>query len=257
MLEDIVAYKKHETESKKKNTSVEELIERVASAREPRDFKLALSEGTISLISEVKKKSPSKGTLKPDFNHLEIAKEYAKSGASVISVLGDEHFFGGGADIVRKIASDSDITLPVMFKDFISSEYQLYEARASNADAVLLIVRILDQSTLCSLIQKTKELGMSALVETFDESDIKRALEAGAEIIGINNRDLETFETDFEKTKKLISFIPEHIITVSESGIHTREDVQLMESLGFDAILVGESIVKHSDIPAKINELLS
>ncbi|ATX77059.1 indole-3-glycerol phosphate synthase TrpC [Reinekea forsetii] len=256
MLDDIVAYKKHETESKEKQLTISQLKQQIKKARSPRNFKHALSGANISLIAEVKKKSPSKGILKENFNHLEIAKLYQKAGVSAISVLGDEHFFAGSSEIVRSIASNSDISVPVMFKDFIASEYQLYEARASNADAVLLIVRILDQNTLKDLIAKTHELGMSALVETFDESDVKRALEAGAEIIGINNRDLDTFKTDFEKTRRLMELIPDNIITVSESGIHTREDVLFMESLGFNAMLIGESIICQEDIPGKISEIM-
>lgn len=256
MLDDIVAYKRHETESKEKRLSIEELKQRVATARPPRDFKQSLADGSISLIAEVKKKSPTKGILKENFNHLETAKLYSQSGATAISVLGDEHFFAGGSDIVRTIASDPEITIPVMFKDFIASEYQLYEARTCNADAVLLIVRILDQATLTDLISKAHQLGMAALVETFDEDDVRRALEAEAEIIGINNRDLDTFQTDFAKTRRLMELIPDHIITVSESGIHTRDDVLFMASLGFDAMLVGESIICHENIPEKIDALM-
>lgn len=256
MLAEIAAHKKNETERKQIALPLEHLQEKVTSSRPVRDFKSALKQDGVSLIAEVKKKSPSKGLLKNDFNHLEVARFYAGSGAAAISVLGDEHFFAGGSEIVNTISCDNNITLPVMFKDFIASEYQVYEARAANADALLLIVRIMDQPTLEHLIAKTRQLGMSALVEAFDEQDVRRALEAGADIIGINNRDLDTFKTNFAKTERLARLIPADIVTVSESGIHTRDDVDFMASIGFNAMLVGEAILAEQNMQMKINELL-
>lgn len=257
MLNEITAYKAIETRNKSHVISLETLQEKVILSRPVRDFKAALSQDSISLIAEVKKKSPSKGILKENFDHLDIARLYAGCGASAISVLGDEHFFAGGSDIVNKIASDNQIAIPVMFKDFITSEYQVYEARAANADALLLIVRIMSQPVLEQLIEKTRQLGMSALVETFDEQDVQRAIDAGADIIGINNRDLDTFQTDFLKTERLIKLIPQSIVTVSESGIHSRKDVDFMQTLGFNAMLVGESLITEKNIPSKIAELLN
>lgn len=257
MLDDITAYKKRETERKKKIISPDVLQEKIALSRPVRDFRAALAGSPVSLIAEVKKMSPSKGVLRAEFNHLDVARLYARSGAAAISVLGDEHFFAGGSAIVNTIASDTEITLPVMFKDFIASEYQICEARAANADALLLIVRTLDQQTLQQLIARTRELGMSALVEAFDQQDVERALEAGADIIGINNRDLNTFKTNFAKTEQLMALIPDTIITVSESGIHSRDDVDFMQNLGFNAMLVGESIITQPDMSLKIRELIT
>ncbi|MCL2897116.1 indole-3-glycerol phosphate synthase TrpC [Brenneria tiliae] len=257
MLDEIVAHKKRENGIKQKEVPLSEIKELSTVARPTRDFKSALSKVGISMIAEVKMKSPSKGILKNNFNHLEIAKLYAKAGVSAISVLGDKHFFGGGSEIVKTVAIEPEINVPVMFKDFIISEYQVYEARVVHADAVLLIVRIMDQKKLELLINKAKDLKMAALVETFDEIDVKRALKAGADIIGINNRDLDTFRINFNKTSNLMQLIPNNIVTVSESGIHTRKDVQLMKEMGFDAMLIGESIIQSDDVISKINEFLS
>jgi len=260
MLEDIIEYKINETKLKQRSRTLESIIEFLSqnkNIRPARDFKSALTEGNISLISEIKRKSPSKGELRGNFDPLKLAASYQRAGASAISVLGDEHFFAGGANVVKLVATSKNIEIPVMFKDFICSEYQMYEARACSADAVLLIVRVLDQKVLENLLLLSKKLGMGALVETFDEEDIDRAIAAGADIVGINNRDLDTFKTNFSRTEKLIRRIPDHVTTVSESGINTREDVHAMDAMGFDAMLVGESILIHEDVEKKIIELLN
>jgi len=194
--------------------------------------------------------------LRENFDPTKLATSYQRAGASAISVLGDEHFFAGSPDVVRSVATSKDIEIPVMFKDFICSEYQMYEARACSADAVLLIVRILDQKVLENLMQLSRELGFATLVETFDEEDIDRAIAVGADVIGINNRDLDTFNTNFSRTKKLIHKIPEHVIKVSESGIKNHEDVRVIASMGFDAMLIGKSIVGQDNVEQKIAELL-
>lgn len=260
MLEDIIEYKINETKLKLRRRtlqSIKELLAQTENIRPVRDFKSALTAGTISLIPEIKRKSPSKGVLRENFDPIELAASYQRAGASAISVLGDEHFFAGGADVVKSVATSERIEIPVMFKDFICSEYQMYEARACSADAVLLIVRILDQKVFEDLLLLSKELGMAALVETFDEEDVDRAIAAGSDIIGINNRNLDTFKTNFSRTEKLISKIPGHVTTVSESGINTREDVRAMAAMGFDAMLVGESIIIQKDVEQKIAELLN
>ena len=260
MLEDIVEYKINEIKLRQRHRSLEsikELLVQTENSRSVRNFKSSLTIGSISLIAEVKRKSPSKGVLRKNFDPLELAASYQRAGASAISVLGDEHFFAGGPDVVKSIATSKSINIPVMFKDFICSEYQIYEALSCSADAVLLIVRILDQKVLEDLVQLSRELGLAALVETFDAEDIDRAIAAGADIIGINNRDLDTFKTDFSRTEKLIRKIPEHVITVSESGIKSREDVRAMEAMGFDAMLIGESIVVQDNVEWRIAELLS
>lgn len=260
MLEDIIEYKINETKLKQQHRSLErlkELLDKTENFRAIRDFRSAINQPTIMLIAEIKQKSPSKGILRKKFDPLELAMAYQRAGAAAISVLGDEHFFAGSADTVKSVATSEHIGIPVMFKDFICSEYQMYEARACSADAVLLIVRTLDQDVLEHLLRLSIKLGMAALVETFDEEDIDRAIEAGADIIGINNRDLNTFKTDFSRTEKLIGRIPDTVIKVSESGINSRGDVRIMAEMGFNAMLVGEAIITHDDVEQKIAMLLN
>jgi indole-3-glycerol phosphate synthase len=241
-------------EARKAATPLDELKMRLSELGAPRDFRAALRGKGISLIAEVKKASPSKGVLRADFNPAELAGQYERAGADAISVLTDEKYFQGALADLEAVRRQ--VAVPCLRKDFIVDEYQLYEARAAQADAVLLIVRALSDDQLRDYLNVAKSLQMAALVETHDVRDIERAINAGAHILGINNRDLATFQVSLNTTLELRRHVPGGHVLVSESGIHTREHVQLLEDGGIDAILVGESLVTSDNIGAKIRELL-
>jgi indole-3-glycerol phosphate synthase len=208
----------------------------------------------IRLIAEVKKASPSKGVIRSDFQPVQIAQTYQRHGASCISVLTDEPFFQGGLEDLRRVRSAVEI--PVLRKDFILDRYQLLEARAAGADAVLLIAECLDDCRLRALHNQAIELGMTPLVELYDAANLPRVLEAGATLVGINNRDLRTFEVDLNRTLRLREQIPPECVVVGESGIRSRADVLRLESAGVDAMLVGETLMSRPDIGAAVDELL-
>lgn len=205
-------------------------------------FKQAVGKSGLSFICEVKKASPSKGIIAEDFPFLEIAKSYEEVGADAVSVLTEPDFFKGNSNYLKEISAS--ITLPCLRKDFIIDEYQIYEAKTLGASAILLICSILDDSQLSEYLKLAHSLGMSALVETHsvDEADV--ALKSGAEIIGINNRDLTTFNVDISTTKKVAEYIPEDKILVSESGIHSAEDISAVRNYGADAVLIGEAFMR-------------
>lgn len=256
MLTDIVDYKLEEIRQKQALVSMDALQQRIACARPVRDFTAALTQPGMNLIAEAKYRSPSKGILRGDFDPFALAREYQAAGAQAISVLADSRFFGGAPFVVGAIANDSHIRVPVMYKDFIISEYQIHEARAVGADAVLLIARIVPPEQLRRLRELAQELGMAALVETFDATDIAHALDSGASMIGINNRDLNTFAVDFDRTRGLVQSIPAHITKISESGIASRADMLAMHELGFHAALVGEAIIGAASPTHMISGLL-
>lgn len=221
-----------------------------AQAAPARDFTTALRRDAVALIAEVKKASPSKGVLIQNFDAAELGTTYAQNGAAAISVLTDERFFQGHLRDLRDVKAVVDV--PVLRKDFIIDPYQVYEARASGADAVLLIVAALEDGQLADLHRLTGELGMAALVEVHDEHEVERALRLGAALIGINNRDLRTFQVDLNTTARLAGLIPGDVTLVAESGIHTPDDVRRMGSYGAHAVLVGESLVKADNIADKV-----
>ena len=255
ILDKIVASKRMEVESAKQAVSPDELAERLADAPSPRDFAAALATpGEVSLLAEVKKASPSKGVIREDFDPVAIAKIYERHGARAISVLTDEPFFQGHLDYLRDVRAA--VELPVLRKDFIIDRYQLLEARAAGADAVLLIAECLDDCNLRALHNEAIELGMAPLVELYEPENLPRVLDAGASIVGINNRDLRTFEVDLDHTVRLASQIPDECIIVGESGIRTAADVAHLKSAGVDAILVGESLMASEDIGAAVDLLL-
>ncbi len=223
-------------------------------ARPPRDFRAALRRDGISLIAEVKKASPVKGVFSEDLDPVDVAGAYEQGGASAISVLTDEKYFRGKLDDLTAVRQSVD--LPCMRKEFIVDEYQIYEARAANADAILLIVRVLSDEQMKEFHALARSLGMACLVETHTAAEIERALKAGAAIIGINNRDLDTFHVDIANTLELKKYVPGGNVLVSESGIQTRDHVRMLEDGGVDAILVGETLVTSGNIVAKIRELL-
>lgn len=256
ILDKIVATKRVEIAAAKAATSEAELRDDIAAAPPVRDFFAALAApGPIKLIAEVKKASPSKGVIRADFHPVEIARTYEHHGATCISVLTDHHYFQGNLLYLREIRANTNI--PLLRKDFILDRHQLLEARAAGADAVLLIAECLDDCHLRALHNETIELGMTPLVELYDPENLPRVLEAGAQLIGINNRDLRTFEVDLQHTVRLRKEIPQDCLVVGESGIYTRDDVKQLADAGVNAILVGESLMRSQDIGAAVDKLLS
>ena len=220
----------------------------------PRGFRAALcADERISLIAEVKRASPSAGLMRRDFDPAAIARAYEAGGARCISVLTDETFFQGSLQDMQ--AAREGASLPVLRKDFILDEIQLREARACGADCVLLIVAALDMAGLANLLGKTRELGMDALVEVHDQGELDTALCVGADMVGINNRDLRTFQVSRDTTLRLAPMVPEGTVVVSESGIRCRSDVQALKGCGVDAILVGECLMRSPDMVAAAREL--
>ena len=257
ILDRIVADKRRELVAARAALPLAELKERLAGAPSVRPFQEALRGESIRLIAEVKKASPSRGLLRPDFDPVGLAKEYAAGGAAAISVLTDENHFGGSLEHLRAIREALPAGPPLLRKDFLFDEYQLYEARCQGADAMLLITAILEPKLLAQLIALAQSLGMAALVEVHDEREVERALTAGAEVIGVNNRDLRTFEVDLATAERLRPLVPAEKTVVAESGILNREDVRQLEELGVHAVLIGEALVTTADPGAKIRELMS
>jgi indole-3-glycerol phosphate synthase len=255
ILDRIMATKRTEVAMAKQRFPDSELRARLADAPAVRDFFAPLAaEGTIKLIAEVKKASPSKGLIREDFEPLAIAQAYEAHGATCLSVLTDETYFQGHLDYLREIRSH--VRTPVLRKDFILDSYQLIEARVAGADAVLLIAECLDDCHLRKLHNETIELGMTPLVELYEPQNVERVLEAGASLVGVNNRDLRSFEVDLQHTIRLRQQIPTECVLVGESGIHTRDDVRLLEAAGVDAILVGESLMAQDDVGRAVDNLL-
>ena len=255
ILDKIVATKRQEVAAARRRLPKSELQAATADAPTTRDFFGALAaDGPIKLIAEVKRASPSAGIIRSDFDPVQIAKTYEQHGATCVSILTDEPYFQG--KLKHLTAIRAGIELPVLRKDFILDSYQLLEARCAGADAVLLIAECLDDCQLRKLHNEAIELGMTPLVEFYEPENLSRVLEAGASLIGVNNRDLRTFETDLDHTLRMHASIPEHCVLVGESGIRTREDVKLLETAGVDAILVGESLMSQPDIGVAVDELL-
>lgn len=219
----------------------------------PRDFAAALARPALSIIAEIKRRSPSRGALAPSLDPAYLAREYEGGGAAAMSVLTDREFFGGSEQDLQ--TARAAVCLPVIRKDFTIDEYQIHEARAIGADAVLLIVRILDDAVLRDLLAAATAVGLASLVETHTAAELDRALAAGARIIGVNSRDLDTFEVKLDAALALRPRIGD-AIAVAESGIHTADDVRRVRDAGFDAILVGESLVRSADPRTKLAELI-
>jgi indole-3-glycerol phosphate synthase len=253
MLEKIIAYKKEEL--KRKIITLSDLERRLTALSPPtRIYPCFKNQKGIRLIAEVKKASPSKGVIRHNFDPIAIAKIYEENGAGAISVLTDEQFFQGSLEYLRDISSCCQI--PVLRKDFIIDPYQITEARVYGADFILLIVAILSPEQLRDLMHQAEELSLGVLLEVHDEEDIKKALTVEPAMIGINNRDLKTFHIDIQTTFRLLPLIPEEIITISESGINSRDDVLSLEDAGVDGMLIGEAFMRAADIGPKIQELM-
>ena len=260
ILDRIVAQKRMEVAASKTAVNVEKLQKKCLEILGHKDDSSVFSDalrktGEVALIAEIKKASPSKGLIRPDFNPREIARVYTSCGASAISVLTDKEFFQGDPDYLRQAGEVSP--LPLLRKEFVIDEYQVFEAKILGAQAVLLIMAILTDAQVSRFHSLAAELGLECLVEVHTAEELKRALDLGVSIIGINNRDLHTFKTDLNTSFRLRQMIPENnVILVSESGINTRDDVIRLQQNGIDAMLVGEALMRENDIGRKIYELL-
>jgi indole-3-glycerol phosphate synthase len=255
ILEKIVATKRDEVDAARAKISAGELRSRLADAPPVRDFFAPLAQSdSIQLIAEVKKASPSAGIIRDDFDPVAIARIYEAHGAACISVLTDEHYFQGSLDYLRAVRAA--VGIPVLRKDFVIDSYQLLEARAAGADAVLLIAECLDDCNLRKLYNEAIELGLVPLIELYEPTNLPRVLKTGTNLIGINNRNLHTFHVDLEHTLRLRREIPDDCIVIGESGIRARADALRLEAGGVKAMLVGESLMREKNIGSAVDALL-
>ena len=255
MLDEIVEKTKQRVLEYKSIKSLDDIKNEVSALESGEEFlfKKALMDDDISIIAEVKKASPSKGLICEDFDYIQIAKDYEGAGASAISVLTEPYFFKGSDDYLKDIAQN--VSIPVLRKDFVVDEYMIWQAKLLGASAVLLIVSILDIVQLKSYLDLARSLGLSAIVEAHDVDEIRKALIVGAEIIGVNNRNLNDFTVNIENSIDLRRCVGEDIIFISESGIKTKEDVARLKENNVDAVLIGETLMKSEDKKAMILEL--
>ncbi|MFZ1142740.1 MAG: indole-3-glycerol phosphate synthase TrpC [Candidatus Sulfotelmatobacter sp.] len=256
ILERIVAATRARVSETRRKADLREL-ERLAESHVPRGFRRALelkSREGVAVIAELKKASPSKGLIREEFRPAELARELEEAGAAALSVLTDEEFFQGSLGNLQ--AASGAVKVPCLRKDFIVDELQLVEARANAADAVLLIVAALSAEELSSLAEGARRRGLDVLCEVHDEAELRRALDAGCDLIGVNTRDLRTFKVDLETAFRLAERIPADVVRVSESGIHTAEDVSRLRAAGYDAFLVGESLMRAESPGDALRELM-
>jgi indole-3-glycerol phosphate synthase len=254
-LDKIVTEKLAELEQRQKIVPLSELEAAIREKAPPLDLAAALAGDSLRLIAEVKRASPSRGVLRAELEPTKLAETYAKCGAAAISVLTESRYFRGSGEDLKAIRRRLP-KIPLLRKDFILKPYQILESRAWGADALLLILGILDDSALKGLLSLSNDLGMQCLVEVHNENELKRALATEARIIGINNRDLDTMAVDINVTRRLRPLIPPDRLVVSESGIKGRHEIQRLRELGVNAVLIGEALVTASDVAAKIKELL-
>jgi len=260
ILDEILAHKREELEAAKRALSPGELARRAESLREPtRGFARALRRAPRpAVIAELKRRSPSKGLIRADFEPVACARAYREGGAACLSVLTDQHYFGGELAYLERVRAAVD--LPLLRKDFVVDAYQVDEARAAGADAVLLIVAALDGREIEAFAKRAGELGLDALVEVHDEAELEVALDAGARLVGVNNRDLRTFHTDLAVTERVAARLrrdarAKDVLLVAESGIHTPDDVARLEAAGAGAFLVGESLMREDDLASALRRL--
>jgi indole-3-glycerol phosphate synthase len=252
ILDRIVEAKMKRLEESKRRAPLGQMTK---STHKTVSFRDVLSRDGVNVIAEIKQRSPSKGVIREDFDPVRIAETYAAAGAAAVSVLTEEDFFGGSLEHLWNVRSR--IELPLLRKDFIFDEYQLHESFSAGADAILLIVAILEDELLASLIRSALELGLDSLVEVHSAEEMKRAAQAGANIIGINNRDLTTFAVDLETSIRLAQSVPGDAILVSESGIENGSDIRSLRSVGFNAFLVGEHLMRAPDPGAALRSLIA
>jgi indole-3-glycerol phosphate synthase len=254
ILDEILAHKRDELRAARERVAPEALAERAEAAPPRRAFREALRTGPAPrVVAEVKRRSPSKGEIRPDFDPVACAKAYAEAEAAALSVLTDERFFGGNLSYLGAIRAALD--LPLLRKDFLIDAYQIDEAVVAGADAVLLIVAALPADDLAALHAHAHERGLAALVEVHDAHELEVALAAGADLVGINNRDLRTFEVDLGTTERLAEAVPGEVVLVAESGIRRPEDIERLERAGAHAVLVGESLMREPDVGAALRRL--
>lgn len=255
ILERIVEKKREKLDYVKGSISLKELKARITDAEKPRDFRAAIKRdsGHIRFIAEIKRTSPSRGVIRQDFNLEGIASLYEDKAVDAISVLTEEDFFSGELASIQAVRQK--VTRPVLRKDFIFDEYQIYESRAHGADALLLIAALLDRVQAEEFLHLCRELGLAVLFEVHSRDELEKALRVNADIIGVNNRDLSTLSVDLNVTVALRNEIPSDRVVVSESGIRTRDDVTRLEEQGVDAMLIGTSLMESRDIGKKIDEL--
>lgn len=254
ILDDIVSRRKEQLEREISNISRSDMKAMAKKCeREPLDFYNALSKPELSVIAEVKKASPSRSVIQPDFHPSEQAVKYEKAGADAISCLTEEYYFQGSREYLKDIREK--VSIPVLRKDFIIDEYQIYEARVIGADAILLIAAILDKETMRHFAKTAGGLGLQCLFEAHDEEEVRKILECSPRIIGINNRNLKTFEVSLDNTSRLAAKIPEDCIIVSESGIKTHDDMVSVKKSGADAVLIGETLMRSGNIADTMKEL--
>ncbi len=248
-LEEIIAYKQSHSDA-----IPSDLNARLARAPKPRSLTPTTGGHSAVLIAECKRSSPSAGVIAPDYDPVRLATVYVDNGAAAVSVLTDEHFFGGSLQDLEAVRQA--VPVPILRKDFTLSEADTRLARAYGADLILLITRILSDDQLATLLGCAQELGMEAIVEVHDEQDLARALQVGAQIVGINNRDLSTFKTDLRRSEELVSLIPRDVLVISESGISMPEHVARLQEAGVGAVLVGEALIRAGDTPALVRNLV-
>jgi len=259
-LAEILAYRKQDVERLKQEVPLAEMARRANAVPFPQDFRAALtqfrrgSEEGPALIAEIKRASPSKGVLAAALDPVDTARSYEMSGAAAISILTESRYFKGGLDDLQRVAA-AGLELPLLRKDFIFDPWQVYEARQAGADAVLLIVAALERNQLRELRDLAERLKMAALIEVHTEAELEIALACKASLIGINNRNLATFEVNLETTSRLRGLVPDEVSVVAESGIRTRQDILMMRAIGVDAILVGEALVTAPDLQAGVRTL--
>jgi indole-3-glycerol phosphate synthase len=253
VLDRIVEARRASLERRKRLIPLNALRMTLRKTAPPRDFPAALVGDGIRIIAEIKKASPSKGVLREDFDVAALASGFAKHGAAALSILTEEEFFQGSLENLR--GARKAVALPVLRKDFLFDSWQVWESRAAEADSFLLIAAILEEAQLSELLAAGRELGMEPLVEVHTRDELQRALRAGARIIGVNNRDLRTFEVRVETSLELVEDIPEECIAVSESGIRTAQEIARLRAAGFDAFLIGEHLMQAPDPAAALREL--
>ncbi len=257
ILDRIVERRIERVEQAKLLVPLAELVEACATTEiSHRSFREAISRiDRTNIIAEIKRQSPSKGIIREDFNHLEIAAQYAQAGAAAMSVLTEEDFFGGHLNFLNEIHRHTDV--PLLRKDFIIDEYQIFEAKLAGASAILLITAVLQDELLRSFAKCAAALGLDALVEVHTEKEMRRAVQAGAALIGVNNRDLTTFKVDLKTSIRLAQVAPPEAILVSESGITTRQDIVRLQAAGYRAFLIGEHLMRQKDMNKALQELLA
>lgn len=258
ILDKIVAHKRLEVDAQKHLIPLDELKLSLTDADSVRSFKRAITTADrVSLIAEIKKASPSRGVIRSDFDPADIARIYEDNGASAISVLTDREFFQGDLSFLSTVRSATS-SVPILRKDFIIDEYQIYQSRVAGADAIILIAAVLkDASKLDRFLGIASDVSLDCLVEVHTKDELDMVLKTNASIIGINNRDLHTFKTDIQTTAKLMKIMPKDKVVVSESGIFSREDAEFLGKCNVQAMLVGESLMASSDITEKLKELIS